>query len=109
MDFHRYLITVMADDDLEGEFILSDKDAELVRRIIKGLKRMGPYAPTVRIDNLDELAEEAAKRAKEQIERKKAEDERTRKIIEEAMGINKHFPSAMELAFKAAKEKKNGR
>lgn len=109
MNFHRYCITIIADDDLTGDFILSDEDAEVVRRIIKGLKRTGPYAPTVHFDNLDELAEAAAKRAKAQEERRREEAERKKRDLEEAMGLNRKFPTTLELAFQKAKEKKNGK
>ena len=109
MSFHRYNISILADDDLTGDFILSDEEAEVIRRIIKGLKRTGPYAPTVHFDNLDELAEQAAERAKEQEKRRREEAERRKRDLEEAMGLNRKFPTTLELAFQKAKEKKNGK
>ena len=103
MAFKHYRMRIIPemDSELAGDYVLSDEEASIVKKVLSGLKPKGDWAPYVLFECKEDI--EAARKAAEAKAR-----EKERQKIEEALGVNRKFPSAFELAYKAALEKKGG-
>lgn len=101
MAFKHYRMRIIPemDSELAGDYVLSDEEASIVKKVLSGLKPKGDWAPYVIFECKEDI--EAVRKA---AEAKAREEERQK--LEEALGINRKFPSAFELAYKAALEKR---
>lgn len=94
------------DSPLVGEYVLSDRDADLIKRVLDGLKPMGDWPPYIAFECKEDL-EEMKRRIEERLEKEKAEEEKEyAEKMAKATGNDKKFPTAFELAFKQAMNKK---
>lgn len=82
MDVYRIFIT--GEDDRVGTMYLTDEEVAVFRRIVGKLEPLGPYAPSVTIENLSNQKrreEEAENRRKEE-ERRKAEEAHKKEVAD---------------------------
>ena len=96
--FCEYHIAVIGDDFLSGNIVLSDSEAEVVKKVLNCLTPNGKYVPTINFVNMDE-----ARKMKEEHKKKVAEEKK--KKLDHAMGLDVQFKSEMQIAFEKAMKK----
>ena len=109
MEKRLYHITFWgSEDSRDCSMILTEEEADLLCRLEDELHPLKGYVPHIYVVDVEKSQEEARKqeevRKEEAWKLEEAKKEETKKQLEHAMGLDKKYKSAMELAFEKAKK-----